>query len=31
MIMPGEDSTKAVRAVFVIDRTGVIRAIIYSR
>lgn len=29
MIMPGEDSTKAVRAVFVIDPTGVIRAIIY--
>lgn len=29
MIMPGEDSTKAVRAVFVIDPTGVIRAVIY--
>ena len=29
MIMPGEDSTKAVRAVFVIDPTGVIRTIIY--
>lgn len=29
MIMPGEDSTKAVRAVFVIDPVGVIRAIIY--
>ena len=29
MIMPGEDSTKAVRAVFVIDPTCVIRAIIY--
>jgi len=29
MIMPGEDSTKAVRAVFVIDPKGVIRAIIY--
>ncbi len=29
MIMPGEDSTKAVRAVFVIDPRGVIRAIIY--
>lgn len=29
MIMPGEDSTKAVRAVFVIDPEGVIRAIIY--
>lgn len=29
MIMPGEDSTKAVRAVFVIDPTGLIRAIIY--
>lgn len=29
MIMPGEDSTKAVRAVFVIDPDGVIRAIIY--
>ncbi|WP_201274569.1 peroxiredoxin [Mycolicibacterium sp. CH28] len=29
MIMPGEDSTKAVRAVFVIDPTSVIRAIIY--
>jgi len=29
MIMPGEDSTKAVRAVFVVDPRGVIRAIIY--
>ncbi|MBS9533596.1 peroxiredoxin [Mycobacterium sp. M1] len=29
MIMPGEDSTKAVRAVFVIDPRGVIRTIIY--
>lgn len=29
MIMPGEDSTKAVRAVFVIDPQGVIRAVIY--
>lgn len=29
MIMPGEDSTKAVRAVFVIDPEGTIRAIIY--
>ena len=29
MIMPGEDSTKAVRAVFVIDPTCMIRAIIY--
>ncbi len=29
MIMPGESSTKAVRAVFVIDPTGVIRTIIY--
>ncbi|MEV4123779.1 peroxiredoxin [Nocardia sp. NPDC049707] len=29
MIMPGEDSTKAVRAVFVIDPRGVIRAVIY--
>ena len=29
MIMPGEDSTKAVRAVFVIDPACVIRAIIY--
>jgi peroxiredoxin (alkyl hydroperoxide reductase subunit C) len=29
MIMPGEDSTKAVRAVFFIDPQGVIRAIIY--
>ena len=29
MIMPGEDSTKAVRAVFVVDPAGVIRAIIY--
>lgn len=29
MIMPGEASTKAVRAVFVIDPAGVIRTIIY--
>lgn len=29
MIMPGEDSTKAVRAVFVIDPKGVIRTILY--
>lgn len=29
MIMPGEDSTKAVRAVFVIDPKGMIRVIIY--
>lgn len=29
MIMPGEDSTKAVRAVFVIDPTGIIRTVIY--
>jgi peroxiredoxin (alkyl hydroperoxide reductase subunit C) len=29
MIMPGESSTKAVRAVFVIDPNGVIRTIIY--
>jgi peroxiredoxin (alkyl hydroperoxide reductase subunit C) len=29
MIMPGEDSTKAVRAVFVIDPRGIIRTIIY--
>ena len=29
MIMPGEDSTKAVRAVFVIDPQGMIRTIIY--
>jgi peroxiredoxin (alkyl hydroperoxide reductase subunit C) len=29
MIMPGEDSTKTVRAVFVIDPKGVIRTIIY--
>ncbi len=29
MIMPGEDSTKAVRAVFVIDPKGKIRAVIY--
>jgi peroxiredoxin (alkyl hydroperoxide reductase subunit C) len=29
MIMPGEDSTKAVRAVFVIDPSGTIRTIIY--
>ncbi|MGB7980143.1 MAG: peroxiredoxin [Candidatus Nanopelagicales bacterium] len=29
MIMPGEDTTKAVRAVFVIDPKGTIRTIIY--
>lgn len=29
MVMPGESSTKAVRAVFFIDPKGVIRAIIY--
>ena len=29
MIMPGEDSTKAVRAVFVVDPQGTIRTIIY--
>jgi peroxiredoxin (alkyl hydroperoxide reductase subunit C) len=29
MIMPGEDSTKAVRAVFVVDPSGTIRTIIY--
>lgn len=29
MIMPGEDSTKAVRAVFVIDPKGTVRVIIY--
>ena len=29
MIMPGEDTTKAVRAVFVIDPRGVVRTIIY--
>ena len=29
MIQPGESSTKAVRAVFVIDPNGVIRTIIY--
>ena len=29
MIMPGEDTTKAVRAVFVIDPKGVVRALIY--
>lgn len=29
MLMPGESSTKAVRAVFFIDPQGVIRAIIY--
>ena len=29
MIMPGESNTKAVRAVFVIDPKGIIRAIIY--
>lgn len=29
MIMPGEDSTKAVRAVFVVDPRGVVRTVIY--
>ncbi|PID92702.1 MAG: peroxiredoxin [Bacteroidetes bacterium] len=29
MIQPNEDSTKAVRAVFIIDPKGIIRAIIY--
>lgn len=29
MVMPGESSTKAVRAVFVIDPKGIIRTIIY--
>lgn len=29
MIMPGESNTKAVRAVFIIDPTGVVRTIIY--
>ena len=29
MIMPGEDSTKAVRAVFVVDPKGMVRTIIY--
>lgn len=29
MIMPGEDSTKTVRAVFVVDPAGIICAIIY--
>lgn len=29
MIMPGEDSTKAVRGVFFIDPKGIIRAMIY--
>ncbi|WP_421919094.1 peroxiredoxin [Marinifilum sp.] len=29
MVQPGEDSTKAVRAVFFIDSHGIIRAIIY--
>jgi len=29
MIMPSEDSTKAVRAVFVIDPRGVVRTVIY--
>jgi peroxiredoxin 2/4 len=29
MMMPGESNTKAVRAVFVIDPKGVIRAVIY--
>ncbi|GAC58490.1 putative peroxiredoxin [Gordonia hirsuta DSM 44140 = NBRC 16056] len=29
MIMPGEDTTKAVRAVFVIDPEGIVRTILY--
>ncbi len=29
MIMPGEDTTKAVRAVFVIDPHGIVRTIVY--
>ena len=29
MIMPGEDTTKAVRAVFIIDPEGVVRTILY--
>lgn len=29
MIMPGEDTTKAVRAVFIIDPDGIVQAIIY--
>ncbi len=29
MVMPGESNTKAVRAVFIIDPNGIIRAIIY--
>jgi peroxiredoxin 2/4 len=29
MLMPGESNTKAVRAVFIIDPKGIIRAIIY--
>jgi peroxiredoxin 2/4 len=29
MIQPGESNTKAVRAVFIIDAKGIIRAIIY--
>lgn len=29
MIMPGEDTTKAVRAVFVIDPAGIVRTILY--
>ncbi|KZS84450.1 peroxiredoxin [Mycobacterium persicum] len=29
MIMPGEDTMKAVRAVFIIDPTAIVRAIIY--
>jgi len=29
MMMPGESSTKAVRAVFFVDPKGIIRAIIY--
>ena len=29
MIMPGEDNTKAVRAVFFIDPNGIVRSIIY--
>ncbi len=30
MIMPGEDTTKAVRAVFATDPTGIVRAMIYD-
>ncbi|MDY6809545.1 MAG: peroxiredoxin [Actinomycetota bacterium] len=29
MIMPGEDSTKAVRAVFVVDPEGIVRTLLY--